>query len=56
MRFRSAGSLVAAGDQRHEPAGSGAPYGAAKSVRLMRLKRAYDSDKVFRLNQNIGPD
>jgi hypothetical protein len=21
-----------------------------------RFKRAYDSDKVFRLNQNIGPD
>lgn len=35
---------------------SGASYGAAKYERLKRLKRAYDSDKVFRLNQNIGPD
>jgi hypothetical protein len=25
MRFRSAGTLVASGDQRHEPAGSGGP-------------------------------
>jgi hypothetical protein len=36
--------------------------GASCSVRrkagdsVKRLKRAYDSDKVFRLNQNIGPD
>jgi hypothetical protein len=29
---------------------------AAKYECLKRLKRAYDSDKVFRLNQNIGPD
>jgi hypothetical protein len=36
--------------------GSGASYGAATYERLKRLKRAYDSDKVFRLNQNIDPD
>ena len=54
--IRSAGTLVASGDQRHELAGVEPPHGAATYERLKRLKRAYDSDKVFRLNQNIGPD
>ncbi len=31
-------------------------YGAAKFDRLKALKRKYDSDNLFRLNQNIRPD
>jgi FAD/FMN-containing dehydrogenase len=31
-------------------------YGEAKFERLVALKRAWDPDNVFRLNQNISPD
>jgi len=33
-----------------------AAYGAAKYRRLVALKRAWDPDNLFRLNQNITPD
>ena len=31
-------------------------YGEAKHERLVELKRAWDPDNVFRLNQNVRPD
>ena len=31
-------------------------YGAAKYERLKALKRKYDPDNFFKLNQNISPE
>ena len=31
-------------------------YGAEKYARLQELKRRYDPDNFFRINQNIPPD
>jgi hypothetical protein len=43
--------LMAEGEERIRQA-----YGAEKYDRLKALKRKYDPDNVFRLNQNIPPD
>ena len=39
-----------------DPALGRSVYGDAKMARLVAIKRAWDPDNVFRLNQNIDPD
>jgi FAD/FMN-containing dehydrogenase len=50
--FTAAGHYV---NDFAEPGDVRAIYGAGKHERLVELKRAYDPDNVFRLNQNITP-
>jgi FAD/FMN-containing dehydrogenase len=50
--FTTAGHYV---NDLVEAGGARAAYGDAKYERLVALKRAYDPDNVFRLNQNIKP-
>jgi hypothetical protein len=47
--------------QGAEPSGHrgfdpGAVFGAAKHQRLVDVKRRYDPENVFRVNQNIRPE
>ena len=49
MRFRPASARPSPGEDVR------AIYGDAKQERLVALKREWDPDNVFRLNQNIKP-
>ena len=53
--YRVAGGYVNDVSERGDDATVRSVYGDAKYERLVTLKRAWDPDNVFRLNQNIRP-
>jgi hypothetical protein len=52
--FTSVGQYVNDVSEAGEDLGASI-YGAAKYERLVALKRAWDPENVFRLNQNVRP-
>ena len=54
LPFSSVGRYVNDVSEAGEDLGASI-YGAAKYERLVALKRAWDPDNVFRLNQNVRP-
>jgi hypothetical protein len=53
--YRATGGYVNDVSEEGDDAAVRATYGTEKLARLVALKRAWDPDNVFRLNQNIRP-